>query len=394
MSTFESWNVGDHAKFEHRITQEDIQKFVEITGDDNPLHVDRAFAEKTSFKGVVAHGMLSASFFSTIIGKYIPGDGALWVSQNISFLLPVRCGDELCIYAEIVKKHEKQRLLTLKTEITNQYKEKVLVGDCQVKVLEVKQEKIKENPLVKKIVLITGASRGIGAATAILLAQQGWSVAVNYCTDQNGAKNVVQQIKNNGGHAIIVQADVTKRQEVRDMVERVVRQYGTISGLVNNASSKIIAQEFASLEWGDIQKHLDVHLQGAFNCIQEVLPEFLTNKKGAVVNIGSIYSDGTPPVNLLGYISAKSSLYALTKALAVELGPKGIRVNMVSPGMTETLLIANIPEKTRLLTEMQTPLRRLAQPEDIAQNIAFVLSDNASYLTGTNIRVCGGQMML
>jgi len=125
MSKFEDIQVGDIEQIKHKITEKDIDRFVELTGDDNKLHVDETYAETTPFKKPVVHGMLSASFISTIIGTKIPGDGALWISQNLDFLLPARIGDEITIKAEVIKKIERQQIVEIKTEIYNQHKQKV-----------------------------------------------------------------------------------------------------------------------------------------------------------------------------------------------------------------------------------------------------------------------------
>ena len=392
---FETLQVGDTAEFRHTVTKEDVLKFANLTGDDNALHVDPEFAAKTSFKGVVAHGMLGASFISTVIGKYLPGNGSLWISQNFEFLLPTRIGDTLTISAEILKKHKTQRIITLKTEIKNQHKQVVLTGEGKIKVLQLEESKSDNIKHVEtRVVLITGASKGIGAATAVTLASQGFSVIINYCSDKTGAQNILEQIRKNQGDAIICRADVTKSEEVKKMVSLAKLRFGTITALVNNATSKIIPQTFEELEWRDIELHMNIQLKGAFNCIQAVLPDFQKNKMGSVVNINSIYSDSTPPDKMAGYVMTKNALSALTKSLAVEYGPQGIRFNTVSPGMTETGLISDIPEKTRLVTSMNTPLRRLAQPLDIADAISFLLSDKAKHITGETLRVCGGAVMI
>lgn len=424
MKKIDRFNVGDKAEFKHAITEQDVRKFIELTGDDNPLHTNHDFAKKTPLKRTVVHGMLSASFISTIIGKYIPGKGALWVSQNLNFLLPVRVGDELTIHAEILKKQTRHNMLTLKTEIRNQHKQVVVSGEGLVKVLDIEEAEPEvpaetdkvvfvangenrsrvlelgkpaiERPakIEKKVVLITGASRGIGAATAILLAKRGYCVAINYRLDRAGAEEVMKQIRKNGGRGMICQADVADFDAVKNMASEIIGKFGTVTALVNNASGKIVPQDFQSLEWRDIQSHLDTQVKGAFNCIAAVTDEFLKNKSGAVVNVGSIYSNGAPPQKLVSYILAKSALRSFTKSLAVEFGPKGIRFNMVAPGMTDTDLISDVPEKVRLMTTMQTPLRKIAKPDDIAHAIAFLLSDEAQHITGEVLRVCGGSLMI
>src|SRR3972149_10588799 len=139
MSKFEDIKIGDRAELKHVITQNVIEKFVELTGDDNKLHIDKEYASKTIFKKPVAHGMLGASFISTVIGTKLPGDGAVWFAQNLEFLLPVRVGDTLVVKAEVMNKIERTETIELKTEIFNQNKQKVTTGMAKVKVVEQKK---------------------------------------------------------------------------------------------------------------------------------------------------------------------------------------------------------------------------------------------------------------
>ena len=147
------------------------------------------------------------------------------------------------------------------------------------------------------------------------------------------------------------------------------------------------------MEWGIIQEHFDTNIKGSFNILKCVVPIMEQNKRGKIINLSTLAVD-TPMSGWLHYITAKSALSGFTKALAMELAPKGIRINLVSPGMTDTALIADVPEKARLIAEAQTPLRRLATPEDVAGAISFLASEKSDYLTGETIRVNGGQIML
>lgn len=392
---FETFQVGEIAELTHVITQSDVEKFVALTGDDNPLHVDKQYAKTTVFKEPVAHGKLGASFISTLIGKHIPGDGALWVSQSFEFLLPVRIGDTLTISAKIIEKHDTQRMLVLETDIVNQHKQTVVRGVAKVKKMEQAEHVVESTDTpVAPVVIVVGASRGIGAQTAIQLAGAGYRVAVVYFKDKSGADEVVATITSQDGQASAYCADVRDSVAVAGMVTAVIRQYGTVTDLVFGDTSKIIATDFGSLTWPDMASHLDIQVKGAFHCIQNVLPEFCQNKRGSVVVVGSVATDGTPPLKWAGYTASKAALVSLVKSLAVEYGPQGIRFNAVYPGMTDTGLIADIPEKARMLAKMQTPLRRLAQCEDIAGTIAFLLSPAARHITGETIRVNGGQVML
>lgn len=387
--------VGETAKIVHTITAEDISKFVELTGDDNPLHVSREFAEKTSFKGIVAHGMLGASFISTIVGKKLPGEGALWLSQNIEFLLPVRIGDTLEIMGTVTGFHPGQRILDLQIQIVNQYRQTVLTGTSRVKVLEVEAPAASAAALAgQKVALVTGASRGIGAATARRLARDGYAVVVNYRADADGAALVVNAIREHSGSAVALPADLTDERALDGLVRAAEERFGPITALVNNASGKIVSRQFAEVTRGELAHELELHYFAPLRLIQRVLPSFAAAGRGTVVNVGSIYADATPPSQLLAYASAKAALASATRSLAVEHGPRGFRFNVVAPGMTDTRLISEVPEKSRILGKMQTPLRRLAAPEDVANAIAFLLSDDAAHITGETLRVCGGLVML
>jgi 3-oxoacyl-[acyl-carrier protein] reductase len=395
LRNIEDFKVGERASFKHKIVASEVETFGELTGDDNPLHLDEDYAETTPFKGPIAHGMLTASFISTIIGKHLPGQGALWLSQNLEFLLPVRVNDEIEVSAEITTIHQKQHILVLKVLIKNQNGQKVIEGECKVRVLKPKPVENTTSSPEKKVVLVTGASRGIGAAIARKLAAEGFRVAINYRTDKSGAEKVLAQITEAKGEAFIAQADVSDAQAVEKLIQSVVQRYGAIHGIVNNAASAIVAKPFEQVEWEDIDTQLQSQLKSCFLCIKAALPHFEKSKYGSIVNLGSVVVDmAPPPPQWIAYNLAKTSVHALTKSLAEVLGPKGIRVNTVAPGMTDTRMIADVPEKVRLLTEMQTPLRRLAVPEDVASAVAFLMSDGARHITGETLRVNGGKTLL
>lgn len=392
---FESFQIGETAKFDHVITNEDVRKFVEITGDDNPLHVDVEFAKKTSFKNVVTHGMLSASFVSTMVGKHLPGDGALWMSQSIDFLLPVRLGDRLTIFGKVVELIPRERVLHLEVTISNQHKQTVLVGTCKVKLLQLEVE-ISPNIIVEKVknVIVTGASKGIGAETALQLANSGYKVVVNYFSDESGANDVVNRIRRNGGTGFAFRADVSSEEDVKKMFAFTRATIGSVSHLVNNASSKILTQDFQDLVWEDFLYQLDTQLKGAFLCAKEAIAHMRELGYGSIVNVGSMVTDNVPTTKWTTYNVAKTALTSLSKNLANEFGPKGIRVNTISPGLTATNLTSDIPQKQMKLYAAQTPLRRLSEPAELAKSIAFLLGDDAGFINGENLRINGGKIMM
>jgi 3-oxoacyl-[acyl-carrier protein] reductase len=392
---YDAIQVGDTHALEKTITEADVRKFVDMTGDDNPLHVDRAYAETTSFKDIVVHGMLGASFISTVIGTKLPGTGALWVSQNMEFLLPVRLGDVLTVSCTVLKKHDRERLLELDTRITNQNQQLILTGTGKVKVLVAAvPEAAPDAQQRARVAIVTGGAGGIGKAICQRLAQDGFHVVVNYRGQADRAARIVEQINaGQGGRAIAVQADIATEAGAQALYQAALRAFGAVGVLVNNASPHINPKAFAATAWSDLQQQLDVQVKGAFLMSSAVAPDMAARKWGRIVNITSQVLDGTPSVGWTGYAMAKGALAVFSRYLAAELGPQGITVNCVSPGMCETTLIGDIPEKAQLMIARQTPLRRLAKPADVAAAVAYLVSDDASYVTGDTLAVNGGMAM-
>jgi 3-oxoacyl-[acyl-carrier protein] reductase len=396
MSKFDEILEGDKAEIRHTVTQQDIDKFVDLTGDDNKLHVDKEYTAKTSFKNPVVHGMLGASFISTIIGTKLPGDGALWFSQSLEFLLPVRVGDELTIKAEVMKKIEKLQTLEIKTEIFNQDKQKVTTGLAKVKILE--QEVIKEESKDfiedrKKVALVIGATGGIGEKTCLQLARDGFDIVVHYFNNQRGAEKIIHEVEKLGRKAGLIKADVSKETDIISMIEFIKRKFDHITVIINCATAKLLNIKFDDLEWDDMQKHIDINIKGNFLLLKHCIALLAAHKYGKVILL-TTQAIETPNSEWLPYITSKAALHGFAKALAVELAGKGIRINLVSPGMTETDLIANISEKSRMIAAAKTPLRRLAKPEDIANAICFLASEKSDFITGETLRVNGGQVMI
>jgi 3-oxoacyl-[acyl-carrier protein] reductase len=394
--SFESIQIGETESIVRKITEADIKKFVEMTGDDNPLHVDRKYAETTPFKDIVVHGMLGASFISTIIGTKLPGEGALWMSQSFEFLLPVRLGDELTISCTVLKKIDRDRVLELEAKITNQNRARVLAGTGKVKLLEVVAPKMNalEGAERKRVAIVTGGAGGIGRAICKRLAQDGFSVVVNYLGSEAKAKSLVEEIESAQGKAIAVQGDVSSPDGAKRVVEVCLKVFGGVSVVVNNASPKINPAALDQLEWSDVEKHVNVQCKSAFLLAKEVVPYMKEQKHGKIINISSQVLDGVPTPSWTSYAMGKSALSTLSKYLAMELGPLGIQVNSVSPGMTDTALVGDIPEKNRMIIARQTPLRRLGAPEDVAGAVSYLASSSADFITGETIRINGGQVMI
>jgi 3-oxoacyl-[acyl-carrier protein] reductase len=398
--TFEQVSVGQTFELVHSVTLADVKAFAILTGDYNPVHVDADFAKRTMFGKQVVHGMLTASFISTIIGMLIPGPGALWTSQTIEFLSPTFIGDVITIVAKVKAKSNATRMLSLEMGIYNQNKTKLIAGNSTVRMLEIADRKkepfvMNENGKVTEpqVILVTGGSRGIGAATATLLASKGHAVVVSYVKADDEAHALVKRITEIDGRIIAVKGDIAREANVVNLFKTAEEKFGPVQAVVHCAAPNPIPQPFDSLDWQTFQKHVDTQIQGAFHCAKHALPKMTASGTGAFVFLSSVFADGVPPSQQTAYVTVKAGLAAMARSLAVEYGPKGIRVNVVSPGMTQTEMISNIPDKVKMLAKMNTPLRRLADAEDIAATIDFLLSPAARHITGENIRVCGGIVM-
>ena len=249
--------------------------------------------------------------------------------------------------------------------------------------------------LTGRIALITGASSGIGAAAATLMAEMGAQVAIGYHANQKGAEQVRDAIAQAGGKAITVRADVRRSDEVRAMVETVTGQLGAIDILINNAGSliqRMKIQELTEERWDEI---MDLNLKSAMLCSQAVAASMLERKRGAIVNVVSIAGRNGGGPGAGAYATAKGGLTTFTKSLAKELAPHGVRVNAVSPGVIDTPFHEAFSTPEMLRNFVATiPLGRLGTAMECATVIAFLASDAASFMVGETVEVNGGQLML
>jgi 3-oxoacyl-[acyl-carrier protein] reductase len=249
--------------------------------------------------------------------------------------------------------------------------------------------------LTGKVALITGASSGIGAATAAVFADLGAKVAIGYFRNQKGAEAARAGIVSAGGKAIAIRADVCQGSEIRRLVKSAADELGPIDILVNNAGSlveRMKIDEVTGEKWDAI---LNLNLKSAVLCSQAVVASMMERRAGAIVNVVSIAGRNGGGPGAGAYSAAKAGLIAFTKSLARELGPHGIRVNAVSPGVIDTPFheVFSTPEMMRNFAAT-IPLGRVGVPVECATAIAFLASDAASFVVGETIEVNGGQLML
>lgn len=250
------------------------------------------------------------------------------------------------------------------------------------------QETSNSFSLKGQVALVTGAARGIGRATALALAQAGADIAVNYQQSQDAAEVLAEELSTAGVKCVLVQADVADSSQVSDMVSKAEAALGGISILVNNAG---ITRDGLVMRMSDedFDAVIATSLRGAFLCSKAVARGMMKARNGSIINVSSVIGR-RGNAGQANYAAAKAGLVGLTKSLARELGPRGVRVNAVAPGYVVTDMTSELPEKMKEQIMGNTPLGRLASPEEIASVIAFLASPAAGYITGAVIPVDGG----
>ncbi|MCE5168008.1 3-oxoacyl-[acyl-carrier-protein] reductase [Paenibacillus profundus] len=242
-----------------------------------------------------------------------------------------------------------------------------------------------------KVALVTGASRGIGRAIALSLAEAGADVVVNYAGSEAAANDTAAAIEALGRKALTVKANVGKAEEAEQLVKTTLEQMGRIDILVNNAG---ITRDnlIMRMKEEEFDQVIETNLKGVFNCIKSVTRPMMKQRSGRIINISSVVGViGNP--GQANYVAAKAGVIGLTKASARELASRGITVNCVAPGFIETDMTDALPEEYRQQLLAQIPLARLGQPEHIAKTVRFLASEDAEYMTGQTIHVDGGMYM-
>lgn len=250
-------------------------------------------------------------------------------------------------------------------------------------------EQATARPLRDRVALVTGASRGIGAAAAKRLAQAGASVIINYHQNRAAAEKVLEAVKSAGGRGLLFQADVTRKEQVEAMARAAREAFGAVDVLVNNAYFPFEVGPLHELSWESFHRAVEHELGALHHCLHACLPGMKEKKSGRIIVVSTRLAQQPLP-KMGAYAAAKSALESMANTMAIELGPLGIAVNVVTPAFTLTDASMIMPEAFRERVKETRPLKKHLYPEDVAGAIAFLAGDEASMMTGSHILITGG----
>lgn len=390
---------NDKDGFQYIVDDRKVFRMLQILGQG----IDAAFGPGRDLNRFQADfhfpHFLTMALLSTSVGMCCPGKYATFLDFNVDFPQPLKKGIKYDLVGEVAHISKSTRIIKKIVSISEEDssdiqasgKMNVMLNDPPGHMASMRHlvQNATDMGLKGKVVLVTGASRGIGETITKMFAAFGCTVAVNYFLGKDDAERIVGEIHDEGGRAVAVQADVSDPIQVRRMVEEITKDDGSIHVLVNNAVRDFQPVKFQELSWEEIQKDIDVVAKGAFNCCKEVIPFMVRQGGGKIINLSTVATENPPPEQVK-YVVAKSALVGLTRSLSAEFASRNIQVNMIVPGFVDTDLVSHVsPVYKRLIAE-ETPMHRLGTPIEVAHAAIFLASSFSSFTTGQKLLVTGG----
>jgi len=390
------WKTGDRAELSHTISEADVDAFVKLSGDDNPLHVDEGYARETLAGGRVVHGMLTASYVSTLIGTKIPGRGALWNRFSVNWKKMVRLGDSLDFHAEVTDVHHERLSLLISVKRGH---EEVLTATADVELMSGTDSKESadvpaqldqtsptpniKNTEAKPAILITGASGSIGTHLVRRLLGNGDSRLILW---GRRTEDLLKLAPAESGHRV-QSVSLDEPSSIEDALFHLKNE--SIKGIVHLAAPPLKALPASE---ASNQEDLDLHLQIGVRAFAKISQTLKPNmiEGCSLVALSTQYTLGMPPENTSAYVSAKCALEGYVRSLAVEWASQGIRSNLVAPSLINTPYARNLSPRMKMVEEARNPLKRLCHEDDVCDAIEHLLSPSSSFVNGSTLPLTGG----
>jgi 3-oxoacyl-[acyl-carrier protein] reductase len=388
-AAIEQLAIGQEATLRERITADLIASTARITGDDNPVHLDASVAAAFGHSRPVAHGLILLGLISRLIGTRLPGPGSIWFDHQLEFLAPVYDGDEVEVTVRVAHVSPANRVVVLDVIARRVGGIDIARGRAKVRIPQRVYEERTPMADCDKVAVVTGGSRGVGRAVAEALGTRAMRVVINYRQDRTGADASAAAVRERGGQALTIAADVSRADGGRELIDRSVEEFGRVDVIVHCATPAVEYREWSETGAEEFRAYFDTYVIGLHELARLAVPGMKERRYGRIVGVLSS-AIAEVPARLSAYVAGKYALHGLCRALAVELGPWNITVNTISPGM----LVGDQADRAGLAVReavaRKTPLRRLGQPGDVARAIAFLVSEDAAFITGANLPVTGG----
>lgn len=374
---------GRSESVEIEFTQAMIDDFARLSGDTNPLHTRQDFARSIGFHKPVAHGALQVAIVSMLIGMRLPGPGALWRSLSIEWLKPVFVGDRATVTLTIRSASGAGSVILMDIAISSSAGDEIAKGNASVKILTPNQAR---TPKSKKrgVVLVTGASGAVGSSIVRALSSQGYRLALLY------NRRPPELSKSFSSAVTLFRCDLSQNGAAADAVRRVISDCDDLYGIVHAAVGPISPASCEKITRADFDQQMAIGPYALSEMMSVAMGSLVASGRGRIVAIGTSAMQAAPPVGWGAYLTAKHAMWGYIRNCAIEFGRYGVTSNMVSPTMMVSELTANIPHSIKEVEAARNPVRRLADPEDVASAVAYLFSSEAGFINGQNIFLSGG----
>lgn len=389
---------GDSDFFYHTVTREEIERFAILSGDNNPLHINREYAEQSGSRDIVSHGMLTSALVSRLIGTKLPGNGSLWLSQDFEFTSAVFPGDLLKVFGKIIRVLTRGELVDIEFEVSNQDAKTVLRGSGRVKLPETKsmsetQRTTLPSSVKSMTALVIGASGSLGSEILSALTSNGVRTLGTFKTNPNKLEDRVSLLTKNGGVCRAIKLDVCKPKEIKQVVTFFDDNWGTPDIIINCSSLPPSGLKIEDTEMESIINHIQSEISGYLAFFRSFRNSMVEKRFGRIISIGTSATSGKAESGWSGYLAAKSASEQVIKSIASEYGVFGITANTISAGLSQTGMSATFAKQAVIAAKAETPSRQLVTHPEVAAFVSYLATNPSNAVNGQVITLDGGRTM-